>query len=81
MRRDDQIIPVTGDATPEGAILTLMSLIAYAEGVSFEKGVQGAVTKEWILDTYRECRQAVTDSGGTPKVTVTRFADEEGKAI
>lgn len=36
----------------------LMKLIAQVEGKSFDRDLDNAVDRQWILDTYRQCRVA-----------------------
>ena len=78
---DSQVVTGSGaDVSTEGAILALMQLIARAEGRIFDQGKIGgdAVTRQWILDTYRECRQVVC--GGNPVHLLIDEASERVKA-
>jgi hypothetical protein len=50
-------VPANGEnATPEGAALILLQIVASVEGKEFGFG---KADRKWILDTYTECLQAV----------------------
>ncbi len=61
MAVEAQHIAMPSDATIEGVALSLMQLIARAEGRRFDKDRTGGelVDRKWILDTYAECLLAV----------------------
>ena len=78
---DSQVVAGSGaDVSTVGAILALMQLIARAEGRIFDQGKIGGetVSREWILDTYRECRQVVC--GQSPLHLLLDEAAERAKA-
>ncbi len=78
---DSQMVAGSGaTVSEEGAILALMQLIARAEGRIFDQGKIGGdtVSKQWILDTYRECRQVVC--GHNPVHLLIDEANERVKA-
>jgi hypothetical protein len=52
---------MTADVTPEGAALTLLQMVAWAEDKTLKTvgGSAGAPSRDWILWTYAQCLQTV----------------------
>jgi len=58
--REDQTVTMPPSATPESAALSLLQLIARAEGKFFDSGRHPANTdRQWILETYAECLSTI----------------------
>jgi hypothetical protein len=61
------------DGTRGSDAFALMQLIARVEGRSFDCGAQNAVDREWILETYRQCR-AVALGKASPAVYLNLYS-------
>jgi hypothetical protein len=56
----------------------LMESIARVEGKSFDHGAENAVDRQWILDTYRQCRLAALGKEPPPVVHLTIYDTAPG---
>lgn len=62
----DQPVVHIGENSPEKIAFTLMREIASCEGVTFSQRPSDgrrAATREWILNTYAQCRRATKGVG------------------
>lgn len=51
-------VAIEGDSE-EAVALALLQMVAQAEGKLDAEGALAGVDRDWILDTYAECRMAV----------------------
>jgi hypothetical protein len=64
----DAPVVFIGENSPEQIAFKLLTIIAANEGKTFEKVAGGTATasadRKWLLDTYAECLQTVSNPGG-----------------
>jgi hypothetical protein len=66
--QETQNFMIPSEATPEGAALVLLQLIARAEGKTFDKNLVGdVVDRKWILNAYYQAIRVV--KGNIPPAT------------